>query len=1098
MVLNQASQRRDAEEINKHAISERIIVSGSGPEQPAGIPVVDEHAKPDHPTYSLIDLIQPVYQSGLISEPDFKRISKTCRKPSAADTDHPALSRLQDVKVDLTTLGMITHFGLLDVTTKFYRIHISAQAHREIRQQLAFFTYQAETRQWHMDMWQLILNNPRFKFVPHTAPKDLPEQKNDKNVYLPFLSNFISRDLKTPLMTDDRVSQSFAFNEAKEDKHAAFGSDSFISALINENKLLPKDGADAIQQLMAWRYKFIVPSAEILKTIADQYKSYPPGHALQQVAEYVHDCMRDGGLFSGPEKTEMGESMAVRLYLTWSSIIADFIILVWADDAFTPENATRLTAWSVRELLPSLPRVFDGRTKTKTGSLTQYMFLSNALIKAGQQFRNPRMADALKAIKDALCLDNDEYHKIVMSTLDTVKTSAETKDIQEGLKRFQIRMRNYALKHFNILFPRSIIMLQKMGLLDIPAEPIGSDVNPEVFGNPNHPNRIKSPAGPLLFFTTSGDNRRTATELFVFLYSSLPEVRTAALACLKQMIADNTLQITPNTRNNFNKYFDDLNSDTPDKWQPAAVAVNDAFTDDVRVALQGLQQSLEIVPAFQEGLNSYAPKIIHPTVSSLDSIVLEVVNPENEHRKLAEIIAAIVNEAVSLSDACARYYARLGYLPLAPAFSMGEVVSQWMKSHPDTDAWTEIWSWARAAFGPIPKYHACTVFVLYPELVPDGKLPDLWREILDVVDDSGKNKAEANHHELWELRHELARHYICHLEANLPDNEGANIACFAWWLSEKVAKIFPDDPKAVKYYRGNWVEPAKDISFQIWLAASSKISRSSLRYTTLSKNSSPWTMALLALMGSNLEKLNPEGQSAETQALFHNSLVSNLIEALPVVFENSASPTYAMECALGKTAIKWATHQPEKQKNAVDQLIETNRLFNSIEELSTALRKLDKSSIPDQIAIAIALKSKACTDSDVASKVWEILSDAEWRQRVLGTVDVRVFIRLMEAFSILQVYNQDKWFSVLPHYMAELCEETGDSERRQHLFRCVILTSLASDTVSAVRQLLRGNHKAMYVEMVKDYRQSVEAMWPHYPAWVQGRMRSLLANLYVV
>jgi len=63
--------------------------------------------------------------------------------------------------------------------------------------------------------------------------------------------------------------------------------------------------------------------------LAEQYRTNPPGEALQDIAEYLHDCMRDTGLFGGPEKTEHGESMAMRLYLSWLSVISKFLISIW-------------------------------------------------------------------------------------------------------------------------------------------------------------------------------------------------------------------------------------------------------------------------------------------------------------------------------------------------------------------------------------------------------------------------------------------------------------------------------------------------------------------------------------------------------------------------------------------------------------------------------------------------------------------------------------------------------------------------------------------------------------------------------------------------
>jgi len=261
---------------------------------------------------------------------------------------------------------------------------------------------------------------------------------------------------------------------------------------------------------------------------------------------------------------------------------------------------------------------------------------------------------------------------------------------------------------------------------------------------------------------------------------------------------------------------------------------------------------------------------------------------------------------------------------------------------------------------------------------------------------------------------------------------------------------------------------------------------------------SPWASGLLALMGAKLDQLAPVEQSAEIQALFHDALISKLISSLPFPVETPAEPTFSLEYSMSEAALKWAACQSEDKRKALEQLVETSQKLGSVEGLCKALRGLTESSLPDQIAVALALKAKAYTDPAVAAGVWEILSDGDWRQHVLGTVEERILGLLVEAFSILQVANQDKWFSIFPHYIAELCEKTVNDERRQHLFLYVVHTSLASDTVSAVRRLLRGTQKAKFVEMASEYRKRVEAMWAQYPPWVQGRLRGLLASLHVV
>lgn len=424
MVLNQRSRQQSAEQITKQLNAGRILLLSEGAETASTMSIADEYAESAGHRYRLSDLVHSVHQAGIVSDADLARISHVYAQPSAVDEKHPVLVQFQDLIVDLATLETIEHFGLLDKLAGFYRIRITAQAQRELVQRIEAIAYQEETRQWHLDLWTRLRADVRFKFVPHTAPEQMRDKDKDTKDYLPFLASFIAQETKIPLMADDRVCQAFTLNEMVGVPHPAFGSDGVVLALLAAGKLDTCKAASAISQLMAWRYRFIVPTPAILKALADPYRENAPGQSLREVAEYVHDCMRDPGLFGGPEKTEMGDSMALRLYLTWMSTIADFLVLVWADESFTPVSATRLTEWSCRELLPSCPRVVEDRVKVHFALLSDRMFLSSALLKTANHFGDSRMADAMKAMKDALRLTDDEYTRIVTGILnDTARTT---------------------------------------------------------------------------------------------------------------------------------------------------------------------------------------------------------------------------------------------------------------------------------------------------------------------------------------------------------------------------------------------------------------------------------------------------------------------------------------------------------------------------------------------------------------------------------------------------------------------------------------------------------------------------------------------------
>jgi len=670
-------------------------------------------------------------------------------------------------------------------------------------------------------------------------------------------------------------------------------------------------------------------------------------------------------------------------------------------------------------------------------------------------------------------------------------------EIRRIMRAMQITMRNTALQHISHIGLRTLRVLQHLDLFEGQARPFGENVDISVLRDRDHPRRERLSDGPLLLYITEGDEpERVVVELPMLLLSDTLEVRKAALGILEEMTEGETLRVTPKTGAILAAIRAPLLSSKASEWRPAAVAMFDGLNEDVLIALQGVRQCIECSSSLQEYLNSYVPRVLKPEISSLESIRLAIRNPEAEHDELAKLIEGIGTEATTLTDACQDYYEKLGFLPLAPQFGLSQIVRRWISTHPDVDAWTELWDWANSAFSPVPRYHACCVFVLHPELVPQGKLPDLWREILDVIGESDGKEAGDDKHEAWVLRRDLVSHYACHLEAHLPDTDSANVACFAWWFSEQVAEVLPEELEAIRFYREYWIGRASDVSSYIWLAASSHTQGSFLRYMTFAVHS-PWAVSLLSAMGAKLRELAPEEQSNDVRERFQEALVHHLLSSIPFSVQRPSDPTFALELPLSELVLKWAKHLPEEERESLEQLVAVCETLQTAEGLCKALRQIGDAPLVNQVVVARALKMRALRDPMACAGVWDVVSDRQWRLDVLSSVENRVLRLLVEAFSTLLVANRGKWFSWLPHYIAELCERTDDEERRRHLFLYVLHTSLASDTVSAVRRLLRGENKDRFVSLVNESREQVEAMRSECPPWVAGKLRGLMCDLRI-
>jgi tetratricopeptide (TPR) repeat protein len=427
MVLHQKSIQKSAEKVGQLIREARIHVLHEYDKLPDEIAQVDEYTEAEEHRYSLRDLIQPVCVAGGLKEKDYALISRAFVKPSAVDDAHVALKQFQMVMVDLLTLETVAQAGLLDRVAEFYQLLISMSANREVTQRLKNLETQEKTRLWHMDLWTRIKADTRFKFVQHRVPEEMRKMEGDEKSLLAFVSCFVAQEMKLPLLADDRVCQMFRLNDPEGIRYASFGSDALIMQLIEDGKMEVDKGAALISQLMTWRYRFIVPTPAILKAFAAGYKSNLPGRDLREVANYAHDCLRDAGLFVGREKTDMGDSLAMRTYLTWVSVIAEFLVLVWADSRYTSGDASDLTSWACSEFIPPLPRFVDGKTKVRVSEMTSRLILSHALMNVAGKFGEPRMAEAMKAIQNGLVLNDDEYQNIVMGILnDTARTTPQS------------------------------------------------------------------------------------------------------------------------------------------------------------------------------------------------------------------------------------------------------------------------------------------------------------------------------------------------------------------------------------------------------------------------------------------------------------------------------------------------------------------------------------------------------------------------------------------------------------------------------------------------------------------------------------------------
>jgi len=421
LVLHQPSHKTGLSTV-KEAMDRGIIktLAEAGAPGSRPLPYVHEHTLEGHEEehyYRLVDLADPLFRAGRLPGTKQEELMKVAHKPSGVDDKHVALELGQSILVHLSTLQTLSSFGALDLVAKAFEVHTTEEDRQSIIAGMANITAQEDVYNWHEELWNHVRSDSRFSLAPCAVPKELREEARLAHIEVAFAAVLLAQEADVPLLVDDRVCQSMLLNAKPDRPCPAFGTDRLLlglaeAELISQNRL-----ADAVCQLMEWRYRFILPSPQVLKTLADRYREHPPGHDLRAVALYVHDCMRDPGLFGGLEPTVPPVSIASRLFFAWAGLVGEFLIEVWKDTAFNEERARELTRWATQELLPSTPRSI-GPGAPALAALLPRMVLSQAMLRASVLENQERMRAALKATAEGFGMTPEEFTKATVEIID--------------------------------------------------------------------------------------------------------------------------------------------------------------------------------------------------------------------------------------------------------------------------------------------------------------------------------------------------------------------------------------------------------------------------------------------------------------------------------------------------------------------------------------------------------------------------------------------------------------------------------------------------------------------------------------------------------
>jgi len=664
------------------------------------------------------------------------------------------------------------------------------------------------------------------------------------------------------------------------------------------------------------------------------------------------------------------------------------------------------------------------------------------------------------------------------------------KQLAVAKRMMKARVMENSLHHLaSGLDSRTAFLLESNGLLkNVERTSVRTDMA-EIIGNPDHPKRLSSEWGPLVFVQEK-ETRNGVLTVAELLIDPDAKRRQAALHHVERGIGE----LTPRTREVIKENREHFRRSRRSQWLRPAVSIYDAITTDLFFNLAGVRQSVD--RQYDEGFNYYWPCVLRPSLSSIDSTRPPIWNPREQTEEIEKCVRECVQRADTLIEAVDAFYEKCGHVPLRATLSVPQVVTEWLeRSKTSEDVWSQIWAWANKESDPVRRYHACSVFLHEPRFLPEHAAEEFWSEVAKVVSSSDADIDDSSADGRWRLRCDLASHYCQYLECIVPGQDGEVTAAFAWWLARQVADAFSSRALDIQGLCEQAIRPFGVTSGSMRRLVHPPTKGSALRYATLFLPS-VWSFSILCQVGRNIESL----RATEIDETDRTAITGSMSEWLLAGFPQSASDSPAV-CAfdngLASSAHDWITATGETAEQAdFEALIRLKTGADNLEELLDLVGRLAELSPSMQFLAARVLEGAVYSDIIPVDALWDKLQDSQWRESAFLHGSPAATEMLCDLLIEAQAKASDDWRTHLPHFFAMACEtSSGEQERQQLLFAFVILSSISTDTVSALRRLLRGRHRHALHKYGQVWKANLESLIETAEPWIAARMRPTLGEL---
>lgn len=1053
--------------------------------------VLDEYEKSPSEGNTAVRILQVaewLRRKGKLSNKEYQRVAKANNEASRVD-DKKVAATLDTGRLNakVFTLQTLHNLGVLKSLMSALRLSIQDCELKTLEAELAENRACEQTGEWHRELINIFEHIDAVEFIEQ-ADKE-PQEKEHTDIHYGLDATLLAVKEKLPLLVDDRYCQQGRLAASPLHPEKAFGTDVLLEKMAETGLIDAKTHTDCFLKLIRWRYKFLLPPVSVLLTIANRFKEGIPGAEMQEIAVYVHDCMRDLGLYGGPEQVDPPASMALRLFKSWIDTIAEFCVEIWWDDRFSEQQAACFTKWIAQYCIPYYPKNLG-----VPASQGAYRIATNTLVSGVAQhclFKDdPKRANRIiNRIRRALRFSQGDIASICeqfsRSVLAVTKQTGE-----DAARQDYLRVLDIFLGCFPQINWRFLPTAEALGIVTrTPTQELDETILKDITES-----RLPPVKGPFAFIQ---DNEKVT----VFF---LPDLLLAENADMRQVVLkdiepEEHCPKTPHTIAVIQEYRDQVACKSASDWGPATTRIIETLQDDFLLNLAGFGQTQE--HNFANGLNRCWQKIIRPTIEALLSIPYDgwslITNSEDTSHQFAKIR----KESRDLATLVEEYERLAGHLALAKPLDLGTQIHLYLSKRKKTkDVWEVFEPWLNDQGRPWRRYHACQALLANPETVSQGRLQELWTAVCQITSLLKADEINSETSQVWRLQAELAAHYLRVVELAEVPLHPARPLTVAWWAATQVTNILtrhvkPESlPAQIKQWRNEPLSQNTMFTHDSWTLLSPQ-EYSPTRFATL-YSSSPLSLGLLCEVGHYAATQGLESVPAEYRTKLRDCFQTVLLtENSQDIGEQDGN--WVWDSSLLTSACTFIEALPSDERiDETTQILEVVKRFSDANAVGEAINQLLAMNEIDTVFLASRIRLACYTQSETANLILDKLRDEHWRSKCAQKLPLMAWELLASGCLFLQAKEGLSWQVEMPYIWLRCAEAALDNPDRSHFFlMLLIMSSLSGRTVGAIKLLTKSKKLPELQNSLQKIFEKLEALRDAGEPSISPRFREICALL---